>query len=99
MTTIPADFNWQYYTKGALNEAYDPILFPARPCIAERNARAATDGTWRYPYTTHLLHKMLPLDEDNPNHPCKARNQRCQVSYSRRCRCICRDPCFRRGCC
>jgi len=99
MTTCRLDYVWQNYVKNATNQAYDPIVFPERQCLAERNARNATNGTWRCnPYTVHLLDKFLPVEEDNPNHPCKSRNQRCQVSYSRRCRCQCRDCCYRQRC-
>ena len=75
------------------NQAYDPLLFPERQCLAKRNAKRVLNNCAPN-YTAHLLDRYLPLDDDNPNHPCNSRNQRCLVSYSRRCPCECRNPCL-----
>lgn len=71
-----------------LNEAYDPLIFPERFALAEKNAQNVLSGVYG-PFQAHLLDRFLPLNEDNPRNPCNKRYQRCMVTYSRRCRCQC----------
>lgn len=79
-----SNYIWDNGLRASINQAYDPIVFPERIEIAQRNAESALR---RRDYSVHLLDKMLPSDCENPRYPCFNRSNYCRVAYSQRCRC------------
>lgn len=79
-----ASYLWENGLRANINVAFDPIVFPERLEIAQRNVESALR---RQDYTIHLLDKMLPLDNENPRYQCYTKNTYYRVSYSQRCRC------------